>query len=171
MNLILCGFKGCGKTHFGKRLATRLKIAFIDTDHLLEAQFQESCASLAKRLGREGFLAREAEIVASLHAVENAVIALGGGTLLHPESASLILMLGTMIYLQEKKERVKTRLLTPPLPTFINERDAEGSFEEMYKQRTPLYETLSTLQIHLDHHSEEEILASLEKIYQDRSHG
>ncbi|MFI5334795.1 MAG: shikimate kinase, partial [Chlamydiales bacterium] len=69
MNLILCGFKGSGKTHFGRLLAVRVGLEFIDTDQLLEEKFHESCSLLARRVGRETFLSHEADVVTSLQNV------------------------------------------------------------------------------------------------------
>jgi len=36
MNLILFGFKKCGKTYYGKRIAKELGLPFLDTDQRLE---------------------------------------------------------------------------------------------------------------------------------------
>lgn len=168
MNLILSGFKGCGKTHFGKLLATRTGRRFIDTDEMLEETFHESCRALAIRIGREAFIQCERKIVAALQGTRHAIIALGGGTLMHPENARVICTLGTVLYMQEEKESVKKRLLQPPLPTFIDPRDPEGSFERMYRERVPVYENCAVRTIALHALSEEEILSALE---QEVKHG
>ena len=39
MNIILIGFKNCGKTTIGKMLASTLNYKFVDTDILLEKYY------------------------------------------------------------------------------------------------------------------------------------
>ena len=165
MNLILCGFKGCGKSHFGKRLAEKKRLQFIDTDHLLEAAHQESCSALMKRLGPTLFREKEAAIIRSIAPQEPTVIALGGGALLHPASAEILSRLGKVVYLQIEKSLLKARLLTPPLPAFLDPEDLEGSFEKMYQERVRLYENLATAILTVDMTDEQQILSKLEKIY------
>ena len=36
INIILCGFMGCGKSTVGKELASKLDLKFIDTDEYIE---------------------------------------------------------------------------------------------------------------------------------------
>ena len=33
MNIILIGYRACGKTSIGKKLATQLGLTFVDVDH------------------------------------------------------------------------------------------------------------------------------------------
>ena len=40
MNLVVFGIQGCGKTTLGKKVAKKLKRAFIDTDELVEKEYQ-----------------------------------------------------------------------------------------------------------------------------------
>jgi shikimate kinase len=165
MNLILCGFKGCGKSHFGKRFAEKKKLQFIDTDHLLEAEHHESCSALMQRIGPSRFREKEAAIIQSVATLEPTVIALGGGALLHPASAEILSRLGKVVYLQIEKSLLKTRLLAPPLPAFLDPEDLEGSFEKMYQERVHLYEALATAIIIVDMTDEEQILSELERLY------
>jgi shikimate kinase len=163
--MILCGFKSCGKSYFGKRLAERHKIAFIDTDRLLEEQFSLPCAQIARKFGEKTFRYFEREVIAKLEGSADAVIALGGGSLLCAENAKLLSQLGTLVYLQLSKERLKERLLSQTLPTFLDPADPAGSFEKMFAEREPLYKQLSHAIISLDGKSDEEVLRELEEIW------
>lgn len=165
MNLILCGFKGVGKSHFGKLLAERIGRPFIDTDKLLEERFFESCSLLMKSIGKNAFLSREGEVISSLRGVKNSVIALGGGTLINPLCVTHVLRLGKLVYLSLEKASVKKRLLKDPLPAFIDAQNPEASFEKMYLEREPLYEKLCSAKVHLEDASEIEILERLEVLY------
>ena len=39
MNIVLFGYKKCGKTYFGLKVAQKLHMNFIDSDHLIEELF------------------------------------------------------------------------------------------------------------------------------------
>lgn len=165
MNLILCGFKSCGKSHFGKRLSDKLKISFVDTDELLEATCKESCSALMKRIGPEAFREKEAGIISSLQNIQNSIIALGGGALLYPTSAKILTRLGKLVYLQLEKMTLKERLLVPPLPAFLDAHDPASSFEKMYEERVHLFEKLARVKISVEKREEADILSELARIY------
>ncbi len=162
MNLILCGFKSCGKSYFGKLFAERHKLPFIDTDQLLEKRFSLSCAELTRKFGEKTFRFFECEIIASLENTTGSIIALGGGSLLASENAKQIVQIGTLIYLQLEKETLKKRLLKDPLPTFLDPSEPERSFNKMFEEREPLYQQLSHIQLPIEACSDEEVLSKLE---------
>jgi shikimate kinase len=164
-NLILCGFKSSGKTHFGQLFAQKKGIAFFDTDALVEEEIRESCPEFVKKYGEKAFREVEAKIVSRLSDIKNSVIALGGGTLLNPESAALISRLGVLVYLVWTKEMLKKRLLVPPLPSFLIGDHPEKKFEEMYTFRAPLYEKLCHEKICVENAPEETVLKVLESVY------
>ena len=137
-NLILCGFKGCGKTTLGKELAKKIGYGFIDTDSLIA----EDCKSFYKEVGESAFRLAEKKAIASLHDVSSCVIATGGGAILDPESRAIFKKIGRIIYLKEEKETIKARLLKKPCPAFFPGKDIEREFEEMYAHRVSIYEGL-----------------------------
>lgn len=161
MNLILCGFKSCGKSHFGKLLAEKHKLTFIDTDQLLEERISLSCAELTRKFGVRTFRFFEREVIASLENIQGAIIALGGGSLLDAANAQRIVQLGTLVYLQLEKETLKKRLLSTSLPTFLDPKDPEGSFNKMFHEREPIYQTFSHVQLPIGSLSQEQILKRL----------
>ncbi len=138
-NIILCGFKRCGKTTLGKKIAKVTGREFIDTDpkNARELYLENP----------EAFRKLEKEIIAGLKGTENGVIATGGGAVLDPENVSVLKSLGKIYYIRIEKEELKTRLLTPPLPAFFDPHDPETSFEQMYQIRHPIYESIADDQI------------------------
>ncbi len=91
MNLILFGFKGSGKTHFGKLLAQKMHRRFIDTDDWIDELYAKktgqhtSNREIYIQLGPAAFRALEKEVVKSLTSIKDAIVALGGGAVLDPE--------------------------------------------------------------------------------------
>ncbi len=163
MNLILFGFKGSGKTHFGKLLAKELGRRFIDTDDLLiELDGKKRTAKeIYAELGEKGFRELEKRTVHSLKGVENAVIALGGGAVLDPESVDFLLKLGEMIYLDAPPDTLKKRIFRDELPAFMNGTD---DFLRIYQERRPIYESIPARRIRTGELDEAGVLAALRSI-------
>jgi len=151
-NLVLFGFKSCGKTTLGKRLAKKLARHFIDTDWLIEALYakeqgeQRRCREIALQWGEKTFRLLEKRVIHVL-TVQNAVIAVGGGAVLDEENCQKLRALGTLLYVPCPKEVLKSRLLRPPLPSFLDPQDPEGSFERVYDERLACYEKIEAMRI------------------------
>ncbi|MFI4861838.1 MAG: shikimate kinase [Phycisphaerales bacterium JB063] len=91
MNIILFGYRGCGKTTLGQLLARKLWKEFADTDDLARKRFDGlDIAAIWEQFGEPAF--RQAEVEATMQALasENHVIALGGGTLMQPAAREAI---------------------------------------------------------------------------------
>ncbi|MBI2742438.1 MAG: hypothetical protein HYX48_00780 [Chlamydiales bacterium] len=164
MNLILCGFKKSGKSYYGKLLAERLQLPFIDTDRLIEKRMDGiSCARIVEIYGEEKFRSIESEVIASLSNVRSSVIALGGGSLLSSRNAEIVSRFGKIIYLSLGRERLAKRFQNAPLPTFLDPEDFEASFQRAHEKRRGEYERIAHVTISLDDLSDEEILKQLEE--------
>jgi shikimate kinase len=169
-NLILFGFKGCGKTYFGKRVATFLCIPFIDTDQLIEeAYFSQfniplSCTQIGLEKGNTYFRQLEKECIHSLGNVKNSLLSLGGGSILDPENVLFLRKLGMLLYLKMDKEVLKKRI-AHELPFFIDPNDPEKSFENMYHDRKKKYEDIGAKTIDLQNKTDQQILEEISKIY------
>jgi shikimate kinase len=155
----LFGFKGSGKTYFGKRLGA----PFLDTDHCIEEMEGKSVREIVLTKGIAYFRTKERELIRTLE-VKNTVIAVGGGTVLDPENVSHLKRLGLLIYLKCSKEVVKSRMLTPPLPTFLDANAPEDAFEQHFEERASLYEQISGKILDLTGKSELAIIRELKQI-------
>ena len=90
LNLAI-GLLGCGSHAFrreapfllgrsvGRQLARDLGRSFYDSDTEIERRTGVEIALIFEKEGEEGFRSREREVIADLAALENAVIATGGG--------------------------------------------------------------------------------------------
>lgn len=83
MNIVLIGYRGCGKTTVGKALAEQLWSRFVDTDDLVCARFREtSIKRIWELYGEPEYRRVECEVVAETMAKSGQVVGLGGGTLM-----------------------------------------------------------------------------------------
>ncbi len=167
MNIILFGFKGCGKTTLGKILAHRLNRPFFDTDQLVESLYFEQTGEelpfreIFKEVGREEYHKLERDAVEQLKGARYAIISVGGGLVLDPTNAALLAKLGRLVYLKASKEILKHRMLRGDLPAFLDPADPEGSFEAMYRQRLPIYEKIPALAVDLEKKPQDQIILEL----------
>ncbi|MGH7639583.1 MAG: bifunctional shikimate kinase/3-dehydroquinate synthase [Candidatus Dormibacteria bacterium] len=88
-NLVLAGFSGTGKTVAGERAAAILEMPFFDLDRLAEVRLGKPIADVFAGDGEAAFRAVERELLRQASRLSGAVIATGGGAVLHPEMATL----------------------------------------------------------------------------------
>ena len=102
---------GSGKSTIGKELARRLDRAFIDTDERIEtAQKMEIIEIFAKK-GEAWFRIYEEKVVHELiSSARQAVISLGGGTLLSQKTTDFVLASGILIYIKSEPEEIYKRI-------------------------------------------------------------
>ena len=99
-----------GKSRLGALVAERLGVPFEDTDHWIEARHRKSVPELFADQGEAAFREIEIEAIRHLCAESPRVIALGGGSLIHPDSLPLIRSAGTLVGLWAKPETISHRV-------------------------------------------------------------
>lgn len=97
MNIYLCGFMGCGKTHIGKRLAKQLKMNFVDLDNYITSKENRTIPQIFAENGEAYFRQTEAACIKELGS--GYVVATGGGALLNPETARFANENGAVVFL------------------------------------------------------------------------
>lgn len=140
----LIGMAGAGKTTVGAALARLLGWAHVDTDHLVEAFFGRALQDVFDGLGRERFLAAEEEIVAGLK-MQRAVISTGGSVVYGPAAVARLKELGPVVHLEPGMKEARRRVgdgLGRGLAIAAGQ-----SFEDLYRERLPLYEAAADLRL------------------------
>lgn len=89
--LALIGLMGAGKSAIGRRLATRMNIAFVDADHVIEEAAGCSIPEIFDRWGEDFFRDRERQVIARLLRDPVHVLATGGGAFIQDQTRTLIL--------------------------------------------------------------------------------
>lgn len=112
-NIILTGFMGCGKTTVGKLLAARLKYRFVDTDLLIEQQYQMSIPEIFSTFGEKGFRQAEKQAALELSKKGQQVIATGGKLMLDPDNSKTLGKNGIIFCLIASPEEIFRRISAP----------------------------------------------------------
>jgi shikimate kinase len=146
-SLILVGMMGAGKTTVGRLLARRLKRAFYDSDEEIERRCGVRIPVIFDIEGEAGFRAREAQVIAELCALDNAVLATGGGVVLAEENRRRIAARGTVVYLHARPSHLWQRVRHDRNRPLLATTDPQKKIEELYAQRDPLYREVADLVI------------------------
>ena len=143
-NIILIGMPGVGKSTVGVILAKILGYKFIDTDIVIQHEENRLLKDIIASEGIDGFIEIENCINSRLEA-EKSVIATGGSVVYGKEAMEHLSEIGTVIYLKLDYSRLRRRLGN------IRSRGVvirEGqSLNQLYKERTPLYEKYADIVI------------------------
>lgn len=136
-NIVLIGMPASGKSTVGVILAKVLGMVFIDTDLVIQQKEDSFLYEIINDRGVDGFLACEEEALLSINTV-NTVIATGGSAVYSERGMKHLSENGAIIYLKVEKDKLFDRLHE------IRERgvvlrDGE-SLDEMYEERSVLYE-------------------------------
>ena len=166
MNLILIGFRGCGKSTVGRLAADRLGLRFVDTDELVEKRANMSIARMFEELGEARFREVEAAVIRSLDGERACLIAAGGGAPCSGANRAVLASLGTVVWLKASAavavERIRAsgRPRLTPLPL-------EEEVEALMRDRHGAYAETADREIDTDGKKEEEVIHELEHVWRD----
>lgn len=146
-NIVLIGMPGAGKSTVGVVLAKILGFRFMDSDLLIQEREKRLLCDIIAQDGLEGFLRIEEAVNAEIQA-ERTVIATGGSAVYSAKAMEHLKKIGTVIYIRLPFEQICARVGD------IRRRGIalkEGqSFEELYRERCPLYEKYADITIDAD---------------------
>ena len=144
LNIILIGMPGAGKSTVGVLLAKRLGYNFVDTDLLLQSQQRGRLQEIIARAGMERFKELEADTLCSL-AATHSVVATGGSAVYSARAMDLLRTLGHLVFIDIPLAELQSR---------VHDMDTRGlvigpgeSYEQLYRERQPLYEKYAEVTI------------------------
>jgi shikimate kinase len=170
MSIVLIGYRGCGKTSIGRKLADRLWQPFVDTDDLVVKKAGKNVKDIFEQDGEERFRQLETEAIKEVAKLEEHVIALGGGGATRSENVKVLRDAGhKLIYLRcdppELFRRIQmdpsTGVSRPPLTK------GGGGIEEItavMKQREPAYRAAAQAELDVTRLSVDEALVYVTRL-------
>jgi shikimate kinase len=161
MSAFLIGYRGCGKTTIGAKLADRLWQSFIDSDERVVAKAGKTIKEIFERDGEPAFRDLESAVVAELAKLDEHVIALGGGAVLRDENVRhLRNERHRVVYLRCEPDELLRRIQTDPETAATRPNlTALGGIEEvkaLVAQREPIYRAAMTSELDVTHLTPEE---------------
>ena len=159
-NIILIGMPGAGKSTVGVVLAKRLGYAFVDSDLVIQEKYGRLLQDLIEEYGTEGFRELENEVNSGID-VQRSVIATGGSAVYGREAMEHFRKIGTVVYLKLPYAEIAER---------VGDLNARGvsmvpgqTLEDLYKERTPLYEKYAHITINCEGKMLRELVAEVER--------
>ncbi|WML47539.1 shikimate kinase [Neobacillus sp. PS3-34] len=146
--IYLIGFMGAGKTSAGKELSRRLNIPFYDTDDEIIKETGKTISDLFSEFGEEEFRSLETRVLKKI-AVEDAVVATGGGMVLREENREWMKSNGIVIFLEAAPQEILNRLSGDTSRPLLSG-DKEKIISVLMEQRLGLYQETSHFQIRTD---------------------
>lgn len=151
MNIVLIGYRCCGKTSVGELLSEKLEREFVDTDELIIEKAGCSIDEIVSNHGWDYFRKLETEVVKDVTSSDNLVIAPGGGVVMNEENVANLKRNGFIVWLYADTAIIKNRLLEDGMskenrPSLTG----DGSSDEIKKvleQRKPLYKRASDISV------------------------
>jgi shikimate kinase len=138
-NYFLVGLMGSGKTTVGRALARKLDKRFIDADHEIETRTGVSIPLIFEIEGEASFRQRESDVIRDLTALEDVVLATGGGAVLAPENREFLKTRGTVIYLRASTASILQRTSHDKKRPLLQTPDPRQTIERLAREREPYY--------------------------------
>ncbi|MBW2655435.1 MAG: shikimate kinase [Deltaproteobacteria bacterium] len=154
-NITLIGMPAVGKSTVGNLLAQKIGFSFLDSDDLIQSKEQKSLSQIISEKGLDQFLQIEEAHIVDI-ACSHHVIATGGSVVYSSKAMKHLCNISTIIYLSIDLDTLLTRLCD------ITSRGVaispEKSIEDLYKERTHLYDTYSDIKINCGSMTAEQVV-------------
>jgi len=172
MNIVLIGYRGSGKSIVGRKLATRLKLRFVDIDDLIEERQGVPISDIVKSHGWGHFRKLERSTIEEISKGDRLIIAPGGGAVLDTENVEALRKNGFTIWLKADKQTLLKRLSQDPgtntrRPTLTGKGTAE-EFKEVMSLREPIYEQASEIRIDTSMIDTETVVENILAVLKDK---
>lgn len=139
-NIFLVGPMGAGKTTIGRQLARELDRDFFDSDRVIEERTGASIPLIFDLEGEEGFRRREQDMIDELTAMDNIVLATGGGAVLREANRRHLKERGTVFYLSSDLDSLLERTRKDRNRPLLNaDEPPEHVLQRLLGERDPLY--------------------------------
>jgi shikimate kinase len=159
--VILIGPPGAGKSTIGKALSTEMGTEFADTDELIEKQENCTISEIFVDKGEQYFRSVEKSIVLSALRNFSGVLALGGGAPLSREVQDQLASSGVpVVYLEVSLATAAPRIgFNRDRPLLLA--NPRAQWNELLEARRPIYESIATKIVNVDHGTPEELSTSI----------
>ncbi|WP_428936814.1 shikimate kinase [Fontivita pretiosa] len=170
MSAILLGYRGCGKTTIGRKLADRMWARFIDTDEMVVRSAGKSIREIFQQHGEPYFRELETQAIREALKLADHIIALGGGAVLSEQNRLMLKQSGLKrIYLRCEPQVLLERIRSDP-QTAANRPNLTGlgggieEIQTLLAQREPLYREVATAELDVTNLSVEDAVVYITRL-------
>lgn len=139
-NIVLAGFMGTGKTSVGRRLASHLRMRFVDTDSEIERDNRRQITDIFEEDGEDVFRQLETEVIRKVSKFYNYVISIGGGVVLKEANISMLKENGVIFCLTATPEEIYKRVRHHTHRPLLQTPDPMETIRTILAERRPFYD-------------------------------
>lgn len=136
----LVGLMGAGKTAIGKRLAKRLGMRFVDSDHAIEEKAGKPVTAIFDEDGEESFRALELEVISDVVTGEPAILATGGGAYMQKPVREALKQHCITVWLNASLDVLVERVSRKNTRPLLEKGDKHAIMKQLMDERYPIYE-------------------------------
>ncbi len=137
--VVLVGLMGAGKTSIGRRLAQRLGLAFVDSDHEIETAAGCTIETIFEMYGERAFRDCERRVIGRLLDEPIQIIATGGGAFMDAETRATVKARGHSVWLRADLDLLLHRVARRANRPLLKRGDPREILAGLMAQRYPIY--------------------------------
>ena len=161
-NIFLVGPMGAGKSTVGRQLSRSLKKRFIDSDKAIEERTGASISLIFDVEGEEGFRRRERAMIEELTALDDVVLATGGGAVMDEENRAHLMSRGFVVYLNAPAMLLVERTARDRSRPLLQTEDPEQRVRELLAERDPVYRQVADTVVETDRRSARHVVREIQ---------
>jgi len=149
---------GAGKSAIGRLLAVKTDRTCMDSDSEIVRSTGADIDLIFEKEGEESFRKRESWMIEKLSALDDIVLATGGGAVLNKDNRDFLAKRGKIVYLKASSRQLLERTSKDRKRPFLQTNDRLATLEELLRIREPLYMELADIIIKTDDRSIKQVV-------------
>lgn len=139
-SISLVGLMGSGKTTIGVRLARRLGLLFVDSDHEIEIAAGYSVSEIFEKFGEEEFRKGERRVINRLISEDKKIVlGTGGGAFMDPKTRGRLKRQSIVIWLKVDVDLLVERTSKRDTRPLLKTGDPQEILQKLTEERYPIY--------------------------------
>ena len=167
MNIFLIGYRCTGKTSVGRNLAKSLGRPFFDADAEIVEEQGLNISEIVSQQGWNAFREMEKATIIKVCALDDFVVATGGGVVLDDENVKNMKKSGVLVWLKATLGTIKKRILrdnnTKDFRPALTLKGSAEEIEETLLFRNPYYENAMDFYVDTDYFGIDEVCSAIIK--------
>lgn len=140
-HVFLIGMPGCGKSSLGKKVASTMRVPYVDMDQRIADGVGCAVTDIFERYGEQAFRNAETNTLIQLTREQPSLISTGGGTVLREENRTIMRNFGVIVLIDRPLEDIMGDIKLDRRPLLA--RKGLGEVERLYHERIDTYRALA----------------------------
>jgi len=147
-NIVFVGYRGAGKTTFGREIAKQLELPFADLDEEIEFLVGMSIPDFCEKYGWQKFREIEQKVSHDFCRNFSGIVATGGGTIENSKNLQNLKKTGKFVFLHPKFRDVRRYLLKDTTRPRLNPSiPLAQEIDQMWDQRKAIYGAVADVEV------------------------